>query len=153
MKRIIENSRQEAFRQWTEAMDEDVVLMTITPDHSYIIKALVSYIAKQKEPGFDLIAFVFNNGDGWKLSDSGVTLAQSKGLLKSFEHEGEYYDTQNSHMHYEPATKERAKFPTVYDYMCSLVPEDDITILKIASVDFSEIFDLLTPGNYLINLS
>ena len=148
MKQLSYKETTENFKIWNELGNEDVFLFEVTKNHDYIVKAT----AEIYHTSGGLRVLAYDKGNGWQLGDADV-----EGLFCNT-----FYDVLNEmqgehcggiYFYYE-TEEERKEFETAYDCMWQFSTTKDAPIvLDMQQAEFSQLFDLLRPGCYLIHFT
>lgn len=151
MRHILANEAKDDFKFWESVLDENVLLFSITDDYEYIISAVAEINENSETP--TLRVLLYGDSKGWKLSDAGYENLYTNGLFNVVigEHEKHAGDI---YFAYEQGTNSGyEKYDTAFDLMCGLVEYMDfITVLEMSETEFSGIFDVLRPGDYMIHI-
>jgi hypothetical protein len=151
MNRIHCDKKCEAFDYWEHTLDENVVLLSVSDDFRYTVKATVE-IDENEYPNTGLRVIAYANGTGWELDDEALADVYSVGLIDAItelqgRHCGDMY------FYYEREGEERSSYETAFDCMCCFAENDSPAILDVTNKEFRQIFDILKPGDYLIHIS
>ena len=145
MKQLNYNETKRLFKLWENQAHENVFLFEVT-EKSFLIKAAVEYTEAE---GLRVLAY--SNGYGWELEEHHVEKLFSEpfsAILSEMhgEHCGDIY------FHYEKDDKDN--FETVYDCMLQFANDKEMpVVLDMQETDFSQIFDLLRPGHYMVHFN
>lgn len=149
MKQLNYDETKRLLKFWEENCHEDVLLFEITEGYSYIFKAYANY----NEDNGNISVLAYHDGAGWELSKLDVEHLMEASIL-SVIHEMQDNHCGDINFYYETEA-DREYFETAYDCMWQFATstKDAPIVLDMEVADFSQLFDLLKPGCYLIHFS
>lgn len=148
MKQLNHEETKRLLKLWEEHGHEDVFLFEVTENYKFVVKATTE--TDNTNGGLRVLAY--DQGNGWQLENHHVERLMSEHFYNVLndmhgEHCGGIY-------FYNETEEEREPYETVYDCMWQFSTTKDAPIvLDMQQAEFSQLFDLLRPGCYMIHLS
>jgi len=148
MKQLNYDERTKLFKLWESQEHQDVFLFEVTENHSYVVKATTE--TDNTNGGLRVLAY--GKGYGWQLEQHHIEQLMSEKFYNVLT------DMQGEHCggiyFYHESKEERAEFETAYDCMWQFADTKDAPIvLDMQQIEFSQLFDLLRPGCYMVHFS
>ena len=135
--------RKNFFFQCEDKEMEDAVLITLKRS-AVIIHAM----AEATESG-NLRVVLYHHGTGWKLSRENKKMIATEGIIAAVCEEQANRSGDLTYA-YEEGGQERTYYDTVYDYMLSLLPQEEIHTVILNSTEEQTL--PLEDGTYLLLL-